>query len=52
MSHHNAGQNYDTNTAYTFLKNVTNFNYLGIKIINKNYIHEEVKSRLNLGIAC
>jgi len=28
------------------------FKHLGITVTNQNYIHEEIKNRLNLGIGC
>jgi len=48
--HQNAGQNHNLMTANS-LKNVAMFKYLGMPI-NQNYIHEEIKSRLNSGDAC
>jgi hypothetical protein len=35
----------------TFLENVAKVKYLGT-LTNQNYIHEEIKSRLNSGNAC
>jgi hypothetical protein len=34
------------------LKNVAKFKYLGMILKNKNYIHKETESRLNVGNAC
>jgi hypothetical protein len=34
------------------IKNVAKFRYLGMKVIVQIYIHEEIKSGLNLGNAC
>jgi hypothetical protein len=33
-------------------KNMEKFKYLGMIVTNQNFIHEEIKSRLNLGNAC
>jgi hypothetical protein len=33
-------------------ENVAEFKYLETSITNQNYIHKEMKSRLNLGNAC
>jgi hypothetical protein len=33
-------------------KNVAQFRYLEVTVTNTKLIHEEIKSRLNLGIAC
>jgi len=43
----NAEQNCNTKTANRFFKDVVNFRYLGMKVTNQNYIHDESKSRLN-----
>jgi hypothetical protein len=52
MPHHqNEGQNHSLMTANKPFKNVAKLKYLGMTT-NQNYIHEEIKSRLNLGNAC
>jgi hypothetical protein len=33
-------------------ENVATFKYLGMTLTNKNDIHDEIKSRLNLGSTC
>jgi len=33
-------------------ESVAKFNYFGIRITNQNCIHEEIKSRLNVGNVC
>ena len=49
MSHEqNVGQNHNTNIAI----NVAKFKYLGTTLTNENYMHKEIKSRLNSGIPC
>jgi hypothetical protein len=48
MSHHqNAGQYHHTKMVNKTLKNVVNFIYLGMTVINKTYIHKEIMTRLN-----
>jgi hypothetical protein len=49
--HQNVGQNHNLLTANKFFENVPMFKYLEITA-NQNCIHEEMKSRLNLGNAC
>jgi len=45
-------QNHNTKAANKSLKNVAKFKYLGMTITNQNWIHEEIKNRLNAGNAC
>jgi hypothetical protein len=53
MSHHqNAGQNHNIKIANRSYENVPKFRYLGMTVTNQNLIHEEMKSRLNLGYPC
>jgi hypothetical protein len=53
MSHHpNSGQNRNIRTANESFKKVAKFKYLGMTLTNQNVIHNEIKSRLNLGNAC
>jgi hypothetical protein len=47
--HQNAGQNHDMKIANRYFENVAQFRYLGMKVTNKNWIHEEIKSRSNSG---
>jgi hypothetical protein len=47
--HQNAGQNWDIKIATRSLENVSQFKYLGTTVTNQNFIHEEIKRRLNLG---
>jgi hypothetical protein len=53
MSRHpNSGQNQNIRTANESFENVTKFKYLGVTLTNQNNIHDEIKSRLNLGKTC
>jgi hypothetical protein len=52
MSHHpNSGQNQNIRIANELFEKVTKFKYLQMTLTNQNDIHEEIKSRLNLGNA-
>jgi sorting nexin-29 len=53
MSRHpNSGQNQYIRIANESFEKVAKFKYLGTKLTNQNDIHDEIKSRLNLGNAC
>jgi sorting nexin-29 len=52
MSHHlNLGPNQNMRITNESFENVTKFKYLGMTLTNQNDIHDEIKSRLNLGNA-
>jgi hypothetical protein len=48
----NVGQNRDIRIANRSFENVSHFKYLGTIVTNRNLILEEIKRRLNSGIAC
>jgi hypothetical protein len=51
-SHHqNAGQNHDIKVANRSFEIVVYLNYLGKTLTTQNLTQEEIKRRLNLGIA-
>jgi hypothetical protein len=53
LSHHqNSGQNQNIRIVNESFENVAKFKYLGTTLTNKNDIHDEIKSRFNLGNAC
>jgi hypothetical protein len=53
MSRHpNSGQNQNIRIANELFEKVAKFKYLGMTLTNQNDIHEEIKSRLNMGNAC
>jgi hypothetical protein len=50
--HPNSGQNQNIRIANESFENMAEFKYLGTAPINQNDIHDEIKSRLNVGNAC
>jgi hypothetical protein len=47
--HQTTGQNHYIKVANKSFENLAKFSYLGMTLTNQNCIHEEIKSRLNLG---
>jgi hypothetical protein len=51
-SSQNIGKKHSIKIANRFFENVAKFRYLGTTLKDQNCMHEEIKNRLNLGIAC
>jgi hypothetical protein len=50
--HPYSAQNQDIRIVNELFETVTTFKYLGTILTNQNDIHDEIKSRLNLGNDC
>jgi hypothetical protein len=50
--HQNAEQNHISLIANKILENMAKFKYLGTRVSDETFIHEEMKSRLNSGNVC
>jgi hypothetical protein len=50
--HQNVSQNRDIKITNRSFENVSQFKYLGTKVINQDFIQKEIKRRLNPGNAC
>jgi hypothetical protein len=48
----NADRNHDIKIGNISFETVSQFKYLGTKVIDQNLIEEEIKRRLNSGNAC
>jgi hypothetical protein len=46
------GQRHSIKIAIRSFEDVAKFKYLGTTLTDQNHVHEEIKSRLNLGNAC
>jgi hypothetical protein len=46
-----AGQNHNIKIANTILENVAKLRHLGMRVTNENWIHGQIKSKLNMGSA-
>jgi hypothetical protein len=50
--HQNVSQNRDIKIANRSFENVLQFRYLEMTVVNQNLIQEEIKRRVDSGIAC